>query len=258
MKLAIGPVLAVCVVLGACSSNNKTNQPSASETPGGGSTAPSGQSAAGQKKALVRFAQTVAGKQSMDLWFGDMKVFSNVGYKQVTPYIEVPAERHDFKLQSAGDTQPSALATNSEGLTAGSHYTIVAERTNNNGNGNNANGNYTLKSMDDNLNEPNVGKAKLRVVNAAVGLGSIDVVDANGQIVGGVGEDSSTDYKEIAPLQGTLEVRRGSKKADVLRIQHQNIQPGKIYTLFIVGGAGQPLDSVLVSDQLTPPTGVGG
>src|SRR5581483_12339171 len=103
MKTAIRSALIFCVALAGCSSN-KTSEPSASRTPNGGSTAPSGSEAASQKKALVRFAQTVNGTP-MDLWFGDMKVFSNVGYKQVTPYVEVPAERHDFKLQNAGDTQ---------------------------------------------------------------------------------------------------------------------------------------------------------
>src|SRR5579872_2222519 len=112
---AFHSTLALCIALAACS-GNKTSQPSVSETPGGGSTAPSGRDAATEKKALVRFAQTIPGKERVDLWFGDMKVFSDVAYKEVTPYIEVPAERHEFKVQNSGDTQVTALATNSEGL----------------------------------------------------------------------------------------------------------------------------------------------
>jgi hypothetical protein len=112
----------------------------------------------------------------MDLWFGDMKVFSNVAFKEVTPYVEVPAERHDFKLQLAGDTQTTAPATNSEGLSAGGHYTIVAERKNGD------KGGYTLDAMNDDLKVPTDGKAKVRVVNAAVGLGKIDVVGPDGKV----------------------------------------------------------------------------
>jgi hypothetical protein len=242
--------LAFCVLAG-CSSN-KTNEPSASTTPNGGSTAPSGQEASSHKKALVRFSQTVPGNQRMDLWFGDMKVFSNVAYKEVTPYVEVPAERHDFKLEPAGDTQTTAPATNSEGLSAGGHYTIVAEKKGS------KDGALTLDPLNDNLKAPAGGKAKLRIVNAAVGLGKIDVVGPDGKIFGGIGENSSTSYKEVAPIRGTFEIRRSDKSVDALRIPNMSLQPGKLYTIFIVGGDGQRLEALPVTDQLTPPAGVGG
>jgi len=248
---AFQSTLALCILLAGCSSN-KTTEPSASATPGGASTAPSGQDAANQKKALVRFAQTVPGNQRMDLWFGDMKVFSNVAYKEVTPYVEVPAERHDFKLQNAGDTQVTAPATNSEGLSAGGHYTIVAERKSAKDAG------YTLNAMNDDLKIPTDGKAKVRVVNAAVGLGKIDVVGPDGKIFGGVDEISSTSYKEVNPATGALEIRRNDKSVDALRVPNMSFQPGKLYTIFIVGGAGQRLEAIPVTDQLTAPAGVGG
>ncbi len=242
--------LVLCVAIVGCSSN-KTNEPTASTTPAGGSTAPAGSEAANQKKALVRFAQAIPGNQRMDLWFGDMKVFSNVAFKEITPYVEVPAERHDFKLQPAGDTQTTASATNSEGLSAGQHYTIVAERKD----GKNQ---YTLDALNDDFKMPAEGKAKVRVVNAAVGLNKIDVVGPDGKILTGVGSDSSTSYKEVNPMQGTLEIRRSDKAVDVLRVPNMTISPGKLYTIFIVGGAGQKYEAIPVTDQLTSPAGVGG
>ncbi len=245
-------VMAFCVLLASCG-GNRTNQPSASETPGGGSTAPPGREAAKEKKALVRFAQAVPGNQRLDLWFGDMKVFSNAGYKDVTPYVEIPSERHEFKLQNAGDTQPAALATNSEGLSAGAHYTIIAERKDA------KNATLTLDPLNDDLTPPAEGKAKIRFVNAAVGLGKVDVVAPDGKMFSGVGDNSSTSYKEIAITRGPLEIRKSDKKADLLRITNLNLQPGRMYTVFIVGGtAGTKLEAFTVTDQLTPPAGVGG
>jgi hypothetical protein len=241
--------LVVCVLLAGC--NSKTKEPTASQTPSGSSTAPSGQDAANQKKALVRFAQTVPGNQPMDLWFGDMKVFSNAAYKEVTPYVEVPAERHEFRLQPGGDTQPAAPATNSEGLSAGGHYTIVAEKKTS------AKDGLALDALTDDFKTPAEGKAKVRIINAAVGLGKIDIVGPDGQIFGGVADDSATSYKDVAPTQGVLEIRRSDKKVDALRV-NVSLQPGKLYTIFIVGGAGQRLEAIPVTDQLTPPTGVGG
>src|SRR5579885_904775 len=238
---ALQSTLALCVLLAACS-GNKTNEPTASNPPAG--STPS--EAANQKKAMVRFAQTIPGDSRMDLWFGDMKVFSNIAYKEVTPYVEVPAERHDFKLQPAGDTQTTAPAKNSEGLSAGGHYTIVAARKNA------KDREYTLNAMNDDLKAPEEGKAKVRVVNAAVGLGKIDVVGPNGKILTGIGDDSSTSYKEIAPMQGTLEIRRADKSVTALRVPNMSLQAGKLYTIFIVGGAGQRLEAIPVTDQLTP------
>jgi hypothetical protein len=246
MKRAFKTALAVFALLAGCSS--KSTQPTASETPAGGSTAPSGQDAANQKKALVRFAQTIPGSQRMDLWFGDMKTFSNVAYKEVTPYIEVPAERHEFKLQTAGNTQVDAMATNREGLSAGGHYTIVAEQKS-------GKSTYTLDALNDDLIPPDDGKAKLRVVNASLGLGKIDVVNPDGKLFGGVAEDSGTSYKEVAPSQGTIEIRHSDKKADALRVTNLSLQPGRLYTLFIVGGAAHPLEAVPVTDQLVGPAG---
>src|SRR5262249_39814690 len=149
-------------------------------------------------------------------------------------------------------TQTNASATNSEGLSAGGHYTIVAERKSVKDPG------YTLDAIDDDLKPPSEGKAKVRVVNSAVGLGKIDIIGPNGKILTGVAQDSSTCYRHVPPSQGTLEIRRNDKSVDALRIPNMSIQSGQLYTIFIVGGAGQRLEAIPVTDRLIPPTGVGG
>ena len=55
---ALQSTLALCVLLAACS-GNKTNEPTASNPPAG--STPS--EAANQKKAMVRFAQTIPGEE---------------------------------------------------------------------------------------------------------------------------------------------------------------------------------------------------
>jgi hypothetical protein len=239
---------AALVALCACSSNTKTSQNVSSETPNSApSTTPSGQAAAANKQALVRFVQAVPGK--MDLWFGDEKVFSNVAYKDVTQYTELPAERHDFKLAPAGTNQPTAPASNSEGLSAGRHYTIVAQRKN---------GKLDIDVVNDDLTAPQSGKAKVRVINAATGLGSIDVYDPAGKVVTGVSADSASGYENVAPAQGTLEIRRADKHTDVARVPNFTVEADKLYTIVIAGGAGHRYEAIPVTDQLTPaapPTG---
>jgi len=244
-KAALNATLAISILLMGCGDRNtRSKEATSSSTPGGESTSPPAQQASNQKMALVRFIQAVPAN-NMDLWFGDMKVFSNVNYKDVTPYVEVPAERHDFKLQIAGDNEPTAPATNNEGLTAGAHYTIIAERKG-------KNDALTIDTVTDDLTAPSAGKTKIRVINASLSIGKVDVYDPHGKVVSGVGEDSDTDYKEIPPVQGTLEIRRANNKVDVLRIPNMALQPDKLYTLVIVGGMGHPFEAIPVTDELRP------
>src|SRR5581483_7930169 len=105
----------------ACGS--KTSESTTSSANGQTSSAPSGKAAANAKVALVRFVDAIPG-QSANLAFGNAQLFSDVAYKTVTPYKEVAGERHDFKLTTTrGNTTP---ITNSEGLTNGERYTVVA------------------------------------------------------------------------------------------------------------------------------------
>ena len=252
MNLRFKAVLAFSIFLAACSS---TNQPTAtSETPGANPSAAPDQQANEQKTAMVRYVNAIpastSAKDQTDLWFGDMKAFSNVAYKEVTQYMQMPAQREDFKLQTAGNTQPNALATVTEGLSAGHYYTVVAERKKDNS--------LSLDAIDDDLSTPDAGKAKVRIINAAMGIGDVNVVGHSGSLFDGVDANSSTSYKQIDPMNGALEVRKGDNKTDVVRLSNFDIQAGKLYTFLLVGGSGQPFQIVPVTDQTTVRTGVGG
>jgi hypothetical protein len=242
--LKTGGVISTLLLV-ACSS--KTQQPVASETPSGSSTSPSGQRASEKKMALVRFVQAVPSKVPMDLWFGDMKVFSSVGYKTVTPYVEIPAERDEFKLQSAGDGQSKAFAKRKEGLGSGERYTVTAEDKKTN--------EYILDALKDDLSKPAAGKTKVRVINASIGVGKVDIIYPDGILFGGVDQNSATSYKEISPSTGPLEIRQNDKHIDALRLPNFTLDRDKLYTLVIVGGAGQPLQIIPVTDQLAQPAG---
>src|SRR3954466_181056 len=116
-------LMAACLVISVgCSS--KTDRASTTNAGGDTSSAPSGKTAADAKMALVRFVNGVPG-QAADLWFGDTKAFSNVAFKTVTPYQQLPNERHDFKVANSGAAVPTDVApSNNEGLSAGAHYTV--------------------------------------------------------------------------------------------------------------------------------------
>jgi hypothetical protein len=269
--IGLGALSACLAFTIAC--GNKTQQATNTNTEGAASHAPSGQQAANMKAALVRFVDGVPG-HSVDLWFGDQKAFSDVSYKTVTRYIELPGERHDFKLVKTGENNPNtSKITNSEGLNNGDHYTIVASLD--------KNGKEKLEVITDRLTEPATGKAKVRVINASADevdvyspvatngtTGSADrtknppaasrtAANEESKWFGGVNQASSTSYKDVDPMNGSLQVRPATAssrhRVGGLKVP-VDLTAGKLYTLVITGGAhGQALSAVRVEDELTGP-----
>jgi hypothetical protein len=232
--------LTALVLMAGC--NTQTEQATKTRAEGGESVASSGDNAAKRDKALVRFVNAAPNQQTLDLWFGDTKAFSGVAYKTVSAYMELPTERRIFKVRTANGT--TDLATNSEGLWDGRHYTFVAVPKDD--------GTITLHAMNDDLKAPEVGKAKVRVMNAAPKNDDLDIYVAGNkdEIFDGVDYNSVTDFKEIDPVTG-LEVRKDNAKAAAVRVGDLAMTPGKMYTIIVTGGPGARLDTIRIEDQLT-------
>jgi hypothetical protein len=240
MKKVTVSTFALIAILGTAACNKKTDQPTRTATSEGQtSTAAAGTTAAKQDRALVRFVNADPGHATADLWFGDMKAFSDVAYKAVTPYTELPADRSTFKLRASG--QNMDVATNNEGLYAGRHYTLVAIHK--------KDGTTILRAVSDDLDAPAAGKAKVRMINAAPNAGELDLVqarDRKSEVFDAINFDSPTSFKEVDP--GNLEVRHDDSKAPVLRLPQVTVQPDKFYTVIITGD--QAVESIRIEDQL--------
>jgi hypothetical protein len=158
--------------------------------------------------------------------------------------MELPADRHDFKLYPAGSDAGTPLVTNSESPSAGKHYTVVAM--------DGTNGMPMLDPVSDNLEPPDPGKAKIRVIHAAPGVKKVDVYAAGNKdaLMGGVAFEDATSYKKVDPVLTEIDVRTSGSKKDELKVRNLNLLPGKLYTLVVMGGNGQPLTSKVIEDQL--------
>jgi hypothetical protein len=192
--------------------------------------------------ALVRFVNGTT--TDKDLAFGDTVPFSGIGDRDVTAYKELPAERHDFKLY-AKDDKTTVLATNTEGLSAGKHYTIVAV--------NNRAGKISLDPVSDGLTPPDAGRAKVRVINLAPGTEKVDLY-AEGKtspIISGAELGDPTDYKDVDPSDASLAVRQGVNKKNSAAIKDFKIEPGKLYTVLVFQNKDGKLKVKMVEDQFT-------
>src|SRR4030095_13411334 len=86
--------LGVVLLTAGCSSKTTTPDKTTvanSET----SQSPAGTEVAKRNSALVRVVN--ARTDDVDIYFGDTKAFAQIESQKVTPYSELPAERHELK-----------------------------------------------------------------------------------------------------------------------------------------------------------------
>ena len=245
--VALTACLAALVATSACSKPT-TESTTTTVNNGNPSTSPPGTEAKNAEQALVRFINGT--NQIADLYFGEMKVFAAVPAGGATPYVEIPAQRRDFKLYPSG-TAPGGdpQATNSEGPTAGKHYTVLAVAKDD--------GKPTLNPISDDFDRPAPGKTKLRAINASTSAGDLDVwVPGTTQnLISGVGFNQATGYKEVDPTLAELDIRRGGSKKNELKITDLNLKPDKFYSVVVMGTKGSPIKYQVIEDQLNPPRG---
>jgi FtsP/CotA-like multicopper oxidase with cupredoxin domain len=229
------------ILTAACSSNKVAEESSVTSKGDGKGTAPASAEMKKADKALVRFVNATT--ESKDLAFGDMTPFTNVGARDISAYKEVPAERRDFKVL-AHDGQ-AVLATDSEGLSAGKHYTVVAVM--------NKNGKVSIDNISDDLTPPASGQAKVRVVNLAPGAEKVDLYSNTKKdaIISGAGLDHATDFKEVDPAQTELDVRHGMSKKNSAPVKDIKLQAGKLYTILVFQDKNGSLKTKTVEDQFT-------
>jgi hypothetical protein len=84
------------------------------------------------------------------------------------------------------------------------------------------------------------GKAKVRFLDAAYDLPSVDIAVAGGPVLGsGVAFPEPTGYRQVASGSYRVEVRRSGAEAVVAK-GTVAVRPGTVTSVALVGGAGEP------------------
>lgn len=245
----------LAVFASACDSNREvSNQPVTTTTnsaSGANSVAPPANEVENRNNVLVRVAHLVSGAPNVDLFVDNAKLFDDMTYKRVSPYKEISEGEHKYYLRQAGQNTAQSLAEEDERTSdAGAHYTVLAVPTS-------IVGRPELRILKDDYDAPASGKAKVRVIHAALGTGDVDIV-ANGvseSLFDDIGFADDEDYEEINPLNGTLEVRLEGKNIAVATLPNTVFEAGKLYTIFVVGqptGAAR-VEAFVVTDEFTAP-----
>ena len=252
---ATGGAVAIALLLisgAACERAETKSAAVTTSSPAGTSTAPSATAAASRDEALVRVVHAIPNASAMDVFAGDLAVFEAVNFKSVTSYRALDGKRYAFALRPAGMTNAKPLSSNTEGLVDGNYYTVFALP----GEGRTAH----LRVVSDKLDQPADGRARLRVVHGGNDVGSVNVYasGATSALVENLAFQSVTDYQDVAPVSGRIEVRPVGGVNAVVILPNAHLEAGRFYTMVIVGNAradraGPPLEAFIIEDMLAPP-----
>jgi hypothetical protein len=233
------------LLMAACARESKVNEPVTTTSDKGTSVAPPAEQVASRDAALVR---VVNGIGNTDLVANNKDVFTDLPYKTVTPYKELPVAEYNFAIRSANNEQAAPLAQNKTSLGKGKHYTIVEMPASDKQEA-------SMRVIADDITPPPTDKAKLRIINASPELKAVDIYMSNNNkaLYKNLDFSEAPKYVYVNPMSGTLEVRdKGAKTGAILTIPDVKFEAGKIYTITIVGGSNtQPkLDAIMFEDQL--------
>lgn len=201
---------------------------------------------------MVRVVHMAPGAPNVDVAVDDHRAFANLAFKAATDYAPVPAGRRNVKVTPANAAQPVVIDANLD-LQAGARYTVVATGE---GSG------IQALVLNDNIDAPPAGQAKVRLVHASPDAPAVDVAAQGGPVLfrnvafRGVG-----DYANVPAGTYTLEVRPTGQTTAVLTVPNVALSSGQNVTIFAAGKAGdQTLAAVPVAYQATaqmPRTGAG-
>lgn len=236
---------AVLTLLAGCRQDLTSDAAIKTTSPEGTSTAAASSAAKERGMALVRAVYAIPAGATVDVFAGDNRIFDGLAYRTVTAYQEIAARRYAIHLRPGGMNLADPLATNNERFTAGSYYTVFAVP----GDGQAA----SLRVVQDQNVTPDAAKARLRIVHASRDAGEFDVY-ATGRpdaLFDGVDFQSATNYVDVEPFTGSLELKPDRQSGVMLTIPDMRLDAGKSYTLIVVGRVrtDPKLDTVLVEDQ---------
>jgi hypothetical protein len=231
----------LALLLALACTGSKTEEPVVSTAGGKTAVSEAGTSVARRGKSLVRLVNALPGDRTIDLSGDDRTVFFDVGYKTVTPYTEIGDNVVKFRLRPGGTD--SVWADNTETLINGNRYTVVVLPT--------KEGGARIVVLTDEV-VTDTGKARLRVVNAAVPYSEVDVgiEGRNDPVFDDVAYGSAAGFKEVDPASAVILVRQDEPPMTVLKMQRLRLDAGKSYTIIIAGDKAGALQAITVTDAI--------
>ena len=192
---------------------------------------------------MVRVAHFSPDASYVDVYMVSLnrkQLFPNVFYKTVSSYWAVSAGPFTYEVRAAGATPESEPVIQVKGdLAAGRSYTVAAVGRRDRLQG--------LLLRDD-MAPSAPGKAKVRFLDAAFDLPTVDIAVAGGPVLESrLAYPEPTGYRQLDSGSYRVEVRRAGA-GSVLVKGTVAVKPGTVTSVALLGGAGEPRELYAFSD----------
>jgi len=190
----------------------------------------------------VRLGHFAPAQTPVDLRMDGKVVAENISFRNVSPYVSVPAGPHQFAVLSTGaDPQAKPLLEVRAGVDASQAVTVAAIA---------AREGLAGQVFEDRLMPPPPGKALVRFIHASPDVPAVDISVIDGSTLAtGVAYPQASPYVAVAAGTYDLKITQAGSKAEVLRVSQWKAPAGSQSTVVVVRGLdGQP-DVVPVADS---------
>jgi hypothetical protein len=167
---------------------------------------------------------------TVDIYANENLIARNLSYKEFTEYFPVPAGSYNIRVFAAGQKSNPVLSTNVS-IPAGSIFTVAAV-----GNASN----LGILPISDRMMPIPPGKSYVRFAHLSPNAQSVDVTLPNGtKLFSDVEFKEVTNYTPVNPGKYTLQASAAGTNQVILNVPNINIKPGRFYTVYAVGLAGE-------------------
>lgn len=220
--------------------DSKTARPTVTDKPAGSAVAPAGKEAAKLDVALVRIVNADPTNLPTTYKFHDRLISTHVPYMGVSEFT--PVEEGTGRLILENEVAPKEVAATTQVFVEGNRYTIVRMT--------NSAEKVELNVMNDKMTPPAAGKAKVRFVVASPWLGEFTIASKDKVAFKSLEPHTTMDYADVDPYEGQLELYGKMNRQFVGKVDGVKFEPGKLYTVIIMGGRNNlPVEKLVLVDK---------
>jgi hypothetical protein len=196
---------------------------------------------------MVRFVHAAPNAPDLNVSAGERgSIFSQVSFKDVTPYREIEENRPEFQAMPANQPAGEPLAKNAELVLDGKYYTVIAVPSDD-GRG------VELEALRDDGDRGDATKARVRFVHAAPRAGDIDVIVNNDAepFFDDIAFGGDPNYKEVMPGAALIQVRAAKANTVLLRMSEMQFAAGESVTIVLThpSGASDKIEAIRITDH---------
>ncbi|HEV2108246.1 MAG TPA: DUF4397 domain-containing protein [Thermomicrobiales bacterium] len=179
-------------------------------------------------QALVRFVHVSPDAPPFDIYVDGQIVVKGVKFPTATDFLPFPGGEHHIQFAPAGSTVEGALIDIDQNLDEDTSYEIVAMGLLNDVEGD-------VFEVDTSMIQA-PGLARVRLIQAAPLLGSVDVVIEGGdKLFEDVEFPEATDYRDVTAATINLTLNTTNESVTLARLDELAIEAGWVYDIFAAG-----------------------